>query len=109
MLRFLDALFGLVMPILLNTSLIAALFVLRRRLNTRLSSSAIAIGFVVAGAYWLWRLEWYDVWRHGIPSARYLLTGYVPYLCGLGIVGWLSGRRVQIALNPPINAPSYKQ
>ena len=82
----------LVPTVLLNIPLLAVVFAARRRLQPRVIRLTVAGGFVAAGAWCLRKLEWYDVWRHGMPSASYLLTGYVPYLLALGFIGWLVGR-----------------
>jgi len=42
-------------------------------------------------AYMLWTMEWFDVWRHGVPPARYLLRAYLPLILALGSAGWLVG------------------
>ena len=82
----------LVPTVLLNIPLLAVVFAARRRLQPRVISVMVAGGFVAAGAWFIRKLEWYDVWRHGMPSPSYLLTGYLPYLLALGFIGWLVGR-----------------
>jgi hypothetical protein len=86
---------GLLLPIvLLNVPLLAVVFAVRGRLQPRVISLMVAGGFVAAGAWRMYQMEWYDVWRHGMPSASYLLTGYLPYLLALGFIGWLVGRLI---------------
>jgi uncharacterized membrane protein len=72
-----------------NAPLLAAMWLFRAR--PMISSAVVATGFAVATAYMLWKMEWFDVWRHGIPSASYLLGGYLPYIAGIGAIGWFSG------------------
>jgi hypothetical protein len=80
-----------VATVLLNLPLLAVLFAAKRRLHPRVISLMAAGGFVVAGAWRMYQMEWYDSWRHGVPSASYLLTGYLPYLLAVGFIGWLVG------------------
>src|SRR5688500_16509990 len=83
---------ALLLPtVLLNIPFLAVVFAARRRLQPRVVSMMVAGGYVAAGAWMLRKLEWYDVWRHGMPSVSYLVTGYVPYLLALGFIGWFVG------------------
>jgi hypothetical protein len=36
-------------------------------------------------------MEWFDVWRHGIPPVGYIITAYTPYTAALGFIGWFIG------------------
>jgi len=84
---------GILVPtVLLNVPLLGVILAARRRLSARVVSSLLACGFVTASAWSMWRIEWFDVWRHGMPSPIYLLTGYVPSLVAFGIIGWLIGK-----------------
>jgi len=53
-----------------------------------------AVAFMIGPAYVLWRLEWFDVWRHGVPSPSYLVTTFVPYLGVFAVLGWLTAHRL---------------
>ena len=49
---------------------------------------AAALALAAATAYGLWRLEWFDVFRWGMPAPRLLVV----YACCVGIAGsagWL--------------------
>ena len=78
----------------INAPLILVLVVIRRRLLRRTSAGIVALGFAAAASYMLWRMEWFDVWRHGIPSIDYVLTAFGPYAAGTGAVGWWLGGRI---------------
>lgn len=82
--------FFLVTAIVVNSPLILIGLLLRRRIDRRIVRPVLAFGFAASTAYWLWRMEWFDVWRHGVPSISYLI-GYLPYMVGFGLVGWFLG------------------
>lgn len=84
----------LVPTILLNAPLLGVVLIVRRRLNPSVICWLLACGFVAAGAWWIWKAEWFDVWRHGAPFISYMLTAYVPSLLLLGCAGWMIGRRI---------------
>jgi hypothetical protein len=48
---------------------------------------ATAFAFAAAMAYGLWRLEYTDVFRWGMPGPR-LLVAYACYIGVAGSVGW---------------------
>jgi hypothetical protein len=83
--------FLLITAFLYNAPLILIVRLARTRLGRIASRSLIATGFAVSTGYWLWRVEWFDIWRHGPPAARYLLFVYAPYLAGAAALGWLVG------------------
>jgi hypothetical protein len=84
----------LITALVYNAPLILVVRITRDRIGPRASRILIATGFAAATGYTLWRVEWYDVWRHGMPSAYYLLSVYVPFLSGYAAVGWLFGTLV---------------
>ena len=77
--------------IVLNAPLLVLLIVARRRMNPITTRVLMAIGFAAATAFFIWRMEWFDVYRHGMPSLTYMLTSIVPYALVLGLTGWLLG------------------
>jgi hypothetical protein len=85
--------FLLATALVFSAPLILLVLAGRRRLPPQLSRSLIAAGFGAATAYMLWRMEWYDVWRHGIPPANLLLI-YAVYIAGFAAVGWFLGTRI---------------
>jgi hypothetical protein len=46
-----------------------------------------ALTFAAAMAHFIWRVEWFDVLRWGIPSFR-LLAVYAAYVSVAGAIGW---------------------
>jgi preprotein translocase subunit Sec61beta len=72
------ALSGLVANALIfNAPLLIAARLARERLHPLAPRLALAVGFALATAYRLWDMEWFDVWRHGVPSVRYMLVAYL--------------------------------
>ena len=39
----------------------------------------------------IWRMEWFDVWRHGTPPVGYMLAAFGPYTAALSATGWFLG------------------
>jgi len=60
-------------------------------MSHRVSSALVAAVFACGSAYTLWRLEWFDVWRHGVPGASQLLI-YACYSAAFGAIGWILAR-----------------
>jgi hypothetical protein len=83
--------FFLATAIALNSPLILIGFLLRRRVDRRIIRGMLALGFAASTAYWLWRMEWFDVWRHGVPPISYIINAYLPYTAVFGLVGWFAG------------------
>ena len=79
--------FVLIHALAWNAPLLAALWLVRRRIPAVAARVAVAVGFAAATAWLLWKMEWFDVWRHGTPSLSYL-TGYLPWLVAAGAIGW---------------------
>ena len=71
-----------------NVPLIVLLGIARNRIDRRVIRALVACGFAVATMFTLWRLEWFDVWRQGVPGVTYLLF-YVPYVAGAAAIGWV--------------------
>jgi hypothetical protein len=65
--------------------------VLLAGLPPRVGRALIAVSFAAATAYTLWRIEWFDVWRHGFPGVGYILSVFVPYSALYGAIGWALG------------------
>ena len=91
----------LVVALVFNTPLVILCLLGRRWLAPLVVRMLIAIGFAAASGYVIWRMEWFDVWRHGMPSAAYLLTAYAPYVAVYAGIGWFIGSR--ISPGPPLS------
>ena len=58
------------------------------------AKSLAAAAFMAGPGYALWRLEWFDVWRHGIPPLSFILSAYGPYLAVFAAAGWIAAGKV---------------
>ena len=74
-----------------TSPLIIALWLFRRRVSRVTAALSLGSGFGIAMAFSLWRIEWFDVWRHGVPSASYLAMNYGPLIVIAATVGALLG------------------
>ena len=78
-----------------NLPLLALTLVFRRRLGALAPRIIVAAGFFAAAWLFLYRLEWFDVWRHGWPGGRQLAI-YLALAGAAGAVGWASGSLVAV-------------
>ena len=62
----------------------------RKRIGRRIGCALIATSFATSTGYMLWRMEWFDVWRHGVPSLDYLAV-YAIYIGVMAGAGWCIG------------------
>jgi hypothetical protein len=86
--------FLFVNALLLNAPVVLVLWLARRRITPRPARVLLASGFAAATFYMLYRIEWFDVWRHGMPSLTYLASGYLPWVALAGAAGWAIAARV---------------
>ena len=82
--------FLLATALLFNAPLVLIVLAVRRRIAPA-PRGLLAAGFAAAAIYMIWRMEWFDVWRHGIPSAGYMLTAFGPYSAAVAATGWALG------------------
>lgn len=80
--------------LVVNAALMAVLLFTRRRLAPQHAGLMLAAGFFAASIYVIWRIEWFDVWRHGMPSALYVLETMGPYPTAVAGAGWILGVRI---------------
>jgi len=80
--------------LLYNAPLILLVWLGRDRLGPTRARLLIAAGFGAAVGYKLWQIEWFDIWRHGVPPATYLATVYLPYVLAGAGAGWVFGSLV---------------
>ena len=85
-----------------NAPLLAAALLLRRRIRRVAIAAALSVGFCAATSWWLWKMEWFDIWRHGFPPVSYLIRVYVPWLLAVGSVGWFIGWRISTRRVPSL-------
>jgi hypothetical protein len=91
-------LFMLAVALTWNAPVMIALRLFRVRVV--ISKAVVALGFAAVTAYMLWKMEWFDVWRHGVPPASYLLVYYAPYITVIGVTGWFLGGLLGPRLQP---------
>src|SRR6187402_3821075 len=65
----------------------------RRRIDRVAGCAALGLAFAAASSYKIWRVEWFDVWRHGTPGAS-LLFVYACYAAAYGAIGWFIARAI---------------
>ncbi len=83
--------FLLAAALLFNAPLVLIVLAVRRRIAPGAARGLLAAGFAAAAIYMIWRMEWFDVWRHGVPSVGFMLTAYGPWLAVFASLGWLVG------------------
>ncbi|HTV02717.1 MAG TPA: hypothetical protein VMF13_19355 [Luteitalea sp.] len=76
--------------ILFGLPVLAVRLFRRGRISRRILPAASAVACATGVSYALYRVEWFDVWRHGVPPLTYL-AGYAPYVLVAGLVGWCVG------------------
>ena len=81
----------IVRAILLTSPLLLIAFLARKRMDRRYIRGLVALGFAASTAHFLYRMEWFDVWRHGVPPISLILVGYVPWISAVALVGWWLG------------------
>jgi len=72
----------------------------RRCVHRRIAGGVVALTFGCATALLMWRMEWFDVWRHGVPSIRYMLAAYGPTLVVFAVFGWVTGSFIARSAEP---------
>ncbi len=81
----------LLVGLLFNLPVLASLWILRRRIPLRAARAVAAAGLLIWGQWALYRMEWFDVWRHGVPPVSYWLTSLLPFAVGLCAAGAVVG------------------
>ena len=86
--------FLLFTALLYNAPLLLLVLAARRRLAPSVARGLLTAGFAAAAIYMIWRIEWFDVWRHGVPPVGYMLTAFGPYSAAVAAAGWGLGALV---------------
>jgi hypothetical protein len=79
--------------LVLSAPVILALVVGRRRINRAAGCALVAMSFAAASSYKIWQMEWFDVWRHGVPGASLLII-YGLYAAVYGAIGWFIAKAI---------------
>ena len=62
----------------------------RQWIPATVGRAMVALSFAAGAAYAMWHIEWFDVWRHGVPDVSQLLI-YSAYITAFGALGWVIG------------------
>lgn len=80
-----------VVGLVVNLPLFTLLRLARQRVPLGAARSVAAIGMACWGEWRLFQMEWFDVWRHGVPGARYWMTTLLPWgvawACAGAVIG----------------------
>ena len=76
-----------------SVPVILVLLIGRPRLNGKLGRLLLATSFASATGYMLWRLDWFDVWRHGTPALSQVFI-YASYMAAYGAIGWFIAGKI---------------
>lgn len=65
----------------------------RRRVTRHLAGVMTAFAFAIAAAVVMYQIEWFDMFRLGMPPVRYLVR-WVPWIAPYAALGWFIGHRL---------------
>ena len=71
-------------PLLLMVSM------MRHRIRPLASAIVVSMGFAAATAVTIYKVEWFDMFRHGMPPVRYLVR-WLPWVAPYAALGWFMG------------------
>lgn len=80
----------LVSAIAVSLPMLLIVLVGRQWIPAWVGRSMIAGAFAVGTMYAMYHIEWFDVWRHGVPEVSQLLI-YSAYVTAFGALGWVIG------------------
>ena len=66
---------------------IAVVLWLRRRIARPTGAIIVGLSFAVVAAVLFWRIEWFDIYRHGVPRLGYIVGSMGPVVLMLGLIG----------------------
>jgi hypothetical protein len=87
------ALYLLVWSLAYCLPLMLVVWFVRRRLTPNLGGGTVAFAFAVATAVVLYQVEWFDMFRNGMPPLRYF-KGWLPWIAPYAALGWFIGYRL---------------
>jgi hypothetical protein len=79
----------LVFALMWSSPALLLVAVFRRRLGLLAPRLLLASAFAISASYLITRMEWFDVYRHGMPGWR-LMAGYAAYTTAVAGLGWLA-------------------
>jgi hypothetical protein len=80
-----------------NLPLLTTLRLTRNHIPVWAARSLTAAGLMVWAEWALFQMEWFDVWRHGVPGPAYWLTTLVPWAAAFASAGMVLGGAVVTA------------
>ena len=80
----------LVTSTIVTLPIVVVVVIGERWIGRTVGCAMIALAYAAAAGYSLWHIEWFDVWRHGVPPIE-TLAPYAGYMVAFGFVGWLIG------------------
>jgi hypothetical protein len=86
-LQFLAMTLAIGLPLFAGSVL--AVVLLRRWISAPVLRAIVMCGFAAGAGYTIYRSDWYDVWRYGVPPVSYLAMAYLPYMAVFAALGWL--------------------
>jgi hypothetical protein len=60
---------------------------LRGRISRGTGALMVGLSFAAVSAVLFWRVEWFDIYRHGMPALGYIVESMGPVVLILGLVG----------------------
>ena len=85
--------FWFVVACLFSAPVLLMVVILRHRISRGVGRSLMAASFAASILYLQWRMDWFDIWRQGVPSLAYLVN-YVLYAVAFAAAGWFLGGAV---------------
>jgi hypothetical protein len=70
---------------------IAVVWWLRGRIARTTGALIVGLSFAAVSAVLFWRVEWFDVYRHGMPPLGYIVESMGPVVLILGLIGGCVG------------------
>ena len=64
---------------------------LRGRIARGTGAITVGVSFAVVAAILFWRVEWFDIYRHGMPPLGYIVESMGPVVLVLGLIGGCVG------------------
>lgn len=77
--------------LLYNVPLVVVMRLSRSPLVVAMCRPLLALGFGAVTSISIWRLEWYDVFRHGVPVNPSLILTYTAIVTTYSVIGWWLG------------------
>jgi hypothetical protein len=77
--------------LMVSLPVLTLLRVARNRVSVPVARFTTAASLVMWAEWMLFQMEWFDVWRYGIPGARYWVTTVLPWGLAFASAGAVVG------------------